>query len=151
MMTLTPKTVAQLLVYASILMFSAGALWFVKTATFASHASKAQGTIIGNERSKTYGRGEENYPIYEFVDDADITHNAKTPYASSTFAFKQGDHVTVLYEHEDPTHSTIDSFKTLWLGPMLVMGFGLLFGGFALTMLFILTRNIDRDEDSQRA
>jgi Protein of unknown function (DUF3592) len=151
MMMLTPKTIAQLLVAAGILMFVAGALWCVNTATFASHASKAQGIIIGNERSKTYGRGEAYYPIYEFVDDADIIHNAKTPYASSTFAFKQGDHVTVLYEHEDPTHSTIDSFKTLWLGPMLVMGFGLLFGSFALMMLCIVTRNIDHNEDAQRA
>ncbi|MDD5708108.1 MAG: hypothetical protein PHR35_19495, partial [Kiritimatiellae bacterium] len=41
-----------------------------------------------------------------------------------------------------PKHSKIDSVQTVWLGPLLITGFGLLFGGFACFWLFLVTRGI---------
>lgn len=118
----------------------AGIIWLFRTAAFVSRAAKAPGQVIAMERSEGSEGGSVYHPVFTFTDSGGIVHTQRSSFGSSDFSFEAGEHVTVLYDSAVPKHSKIESFQTLWLGPLLITGFGLLFGGFASFWLFMWTR-----------
>ncbi len=118
----------------------AGLIWLVRTAAFVSQAAKAPGQVIAMERSEGSEGGSVYYPVFTFTDSGGIVHTQRSSFGSSDYSFEAGERVTVLYDTTTPKHSKIESFKTVWLGPVFVTGFGLLFGGFACFWLFMWTR-----------
>jgi hypothetical protein len=139
----------------------AGLIWLVRTITFVMYATKTQGTIIEMERNTTTpatinvmghittSKGGFTYhPIFTFSDDSGIIHTQRTFAGSSSHTFQVGDKVTVLYYVSEPTRSEIDSFQTIWLGPLIAIGFGLLFAGFHIFFqYFFVTRKSKPVED----
>lgn len=117
-----------------------GFIWLVRTAVFVSRAAKAPGTVIEMERSIMPEGNSTYHPIYTFADASGVIHTQRTASGSSGYTFEPGEKVTVLYDSSTPKHSEIDSFDTVWSGPLIITGFGLLFGGFASFWLLLATR-----------
>lgn len=104
----------------------AGLIWLIWTAGFVSRATKAIGQIIAMERSEGSEGGPIYQPVFTFTDSGGISHTQRSSSSTSEFSFEIGDRVTVLYDSATPKHSKIESFETVWLGPLVVTGFGLL-------------------------
>ncbi len=60
--------------------------------------------------------------------------------STGDLALTVGEQVTIAYDRADPAQARIDSFEMLWMGPLLVSGFGGLFTGFAALLLFMWNR-----------
>jgi hypothetical protein len=119
-----------------------GLIWLVRTGMFSSRAVRAPGLVVEMERSTTSKGSSTFHPIFTFTDNAGMVHTQRTSFGSSSYSFEVGEKVTVLYDPVTPKNSKIDSFQTVWLGPLVITGFGLLFGGFACFWLFMATRGI---------
>lgn len=132
-----------------ILIAVIGAVWLTRTALFVRAASKASGQIIAMERSEGSEGGSVFHPVFTFTDGSGIIHTQLSSFGSSDYSFEPGESITVLYDAATPKHSQIESFQTVWLGPLLITGFGLLFGGFAALWLFLVSRatSITRHDD----
>jgi hypothetical protein len=118
----------------------AGLIWLFRTMAFVSRATKAPGQVIAMERSEGSKGGSVFHPVFTFTDSAGIIHTQRSSFGSSDYSFEAGERVTVLYDSTTPKHSKIESFQTVWFGPVFITGFGLLFGGFACFWLFMWTR-----------
>ena len=113
----------------------AGLIWLVRTAAFVSRAAKAPGQVIAMEQRNGGENGSVSYSVFAFTDSVGIVHTQR-----SSGGLSVGGRVTVLYDLAAPKHSEIESFQTLWFGPVFFTGFGLIFGGFACLWLFMWTR-----------
>jgi hypothetical protein len=118
----------------------AGLIWLVRTVAFVATATKAPGTVIEVERTTSSKGASIYHPIFTFSDASGIMHTQRTFVGSSTYTFEPGNKVAVLYIASEPTRSEIDSFQTIWIGPLICTGFGLLFGGLAYYLIFQSTR-----------
>ena len=100
--------------------------------SFIQTASRAQATITKLVERKDDDHGTMYYPVFTFIDS---TGQVKEIYSSSgSFppAYQVGEKVNVLYPPADPKHAKIDGFWELWLWPVLL-------GTFALMWLFVAT------------
>ena len=117
-----------------------GLIWLAMTGWFTVRAAKTLGVVIEMERVESSKGGPTFHPVFTFTDGAGLVHTQRTPFGSSSFTFEPGEKVTVLYDPSAPKNSKIDSFETVWLGPLLVTGIGLLSGGFACFWLALARR-----------
>jgi hypothetical protein len=122
------------------LILIAGLVWLVRTAAFVGRATQVPGQVITVERSAGSKGGSVYHPVFTFADSAGIVHTQRSSFGSSDLSFGTGERVNVLYDPTAPGLSKIESFETVWLGPVFVTGFGFLFGGFACVWLFLWTR-----------
>jgi hypothetical protein len=125
----------------------AGAIWLGRTTLFAMNSVKAPGIVLEMDRGSSNDGGSVYYPIYQFTDSSGVTHTQKTPTGSSSYSFEPGEKVTILYDPKSPKISNIDSFGEIWLTPILITGFGLIFGGFAYFWLFLANRAIQIEKN----
>lgn len=117
-----------------------GTIWLVYTFWFVSHASRAQGHIVAM-RASHGPHGDTDYsPVYAFDDASGITHTQICSVSSSSFSYEVGDAVPVLYDPARPLHSNIDSFGTVWLFPLLILGVSFVSGSFIVVLLFAQSR-----------
>lgn len=136
------RTIAGAFILIGSMIAIVGIIWLGNTASFVMRAAKASGTILEVERSTTSKGRSAYHPIFSFRDASGITHTQRTSTGSGYYSFERGENVTVLYDPSAPKNSKIDSFMTLWLGPLAITGFGLLYGGFSCFWLFWATRGI---------
>jgi hypothetical protein len=113
-----------------------GASWLVWTILFVVSAAKTSGMIVDMERSISPKGAITFNPIFEFRDASGIIHTHRTFFSCSFYNYAPGSQVIVLYDVSEPTRAEIDSFLTIWFGPLLATGFGLLFTGFAYRGIF---------------
>lgn len=106
-----------------------GWIWLGRTVMFVAKASKTSGTIVEVIREKGRYGSVEYRPIYKFADASGVVHTQRSLVSSSPPSFEVGETVGVLYEVAQPTHSNIDSFGELWLGPVVFSGIGFLIVG----------------------
>jgi hypothetical protein len=81
-----------------------------------------------------------SFTVFTFTDTAGIVHTQRSSFGYSELSFYAGQPVTVLYESTTSKQSKIYSFQTVWLYPLFITGFGLLFGGIASLVLFLVSR-----------
>lgn len=131
--TSVPSRASSVLAGAIFLIVGVGALaggifWGVKTQRFVASASRASGTVIELERRQSGDDGPTYYPVVRFTDAAgkDVTFTSST--GSNPPSKREGDKVDVLYDPKNPTEAELDSFFSLWFGPLMVGGlFGTIF------------------------
>lgn len=118
------------------LMAIGGTIWLVHTLWFVAHASKAQGQIVAMERRED-SKGNASYsPVFAYGDASGITHTQVCWMSGNAFSYEAGEKVTVLYDPARPLHSNIDSFTTVWLFPLAIIGVSLFSGSFIVILLF---------------
>lgn len=133
------KVVGYWFLATSFLMVVGGLVWLAFTVAFTSHAAKAGGQIVAMQTR--YGsHGDTEYaPVFSFDDTTGITHTQVCSISSSDFSYEVGEKVTVLYDPVRPIHSKIDSFSTIWFGPLALVGFGVISGSFCSVWLYAWT------------
>ena len=117
-----------------------GLIWAIDTAAFVKRAVKASGTVIEIERGSSWRRGSTFHPVFTFADASGATHTHRSSIGAPGNFFEPGAMVTVLYDAADPDDAKIDSYQQIWLGPWVLGGFGILFGGFGAVFNFLVTR-----------
>ena len=127
----------------------AGLIWLTRTGLFVLRAAKAPGSVIEMQRSESSDGGTLYRPVFAFSDAGGIIHTHVASMASSTFTFEPGEKVTILYDPSAPKRSKIDSFHTVWLGPLFVFGIGFLSGSFACVWLALAIRGIARQQQRE--
>jgi hypothetical protein len=118
-----------------------GCIWFLHTAWFVAHATRADGQVIRMDASQD-NHGTMYRPVYTFSDLSGTIHTQACLMSSSDYSYEVGEKVTIIYNPASPKHSNIDSFMTVWFGPLALSVFGVLFGGFAGGWLFLWNRAI---------
>jgi len=134
------RLVGGLFIVIGSLMAIAGLIWLVNTAVFVRRAAKAPGLVIAMDRSEGSEGGSVYHPVFTFADAGGIIHTQRSSFGSSDFSFEVGQHVAVLYDPVTPKHSKIESFQTVWFGPLMITVMGILGGAFACFWLFLWIR-----------
>lgn len=117
-----------------VLIAVAGFIWLINTAVFVVMASKAPGVIVKVEKGE-----KTKHPIFTFTAADGIRHTQRAK-GDSGFSY-YGDAIEVVYDGAVPKDSKIDSFRTLWLWPTFVAGFGLIWVGITGYWLLIYVRS----------
>jgi hypothetical protein len=121
----------------------AGGLYMARnTALFAGKAETAPGIVVENIwRESTSSRNSVSgsyYPRVRFR----AANGREIEFISSTgtfpAAYRENEGVNVLYDPDDPQHAEIKGFWNLWLGPVIMLGLGVLFtGGVAIAIVWM--------------
>lgn len=106
----------------------------VSTFRFLDKAIEGEGVVIDLE----YRRSSDSssyYPRVEFLTANDEKIQFTSSNGSNPPSFSVGEQVGVLYLLENPQEAKINTFFSLWFGPMFIFIFGLIF--FSVGVLFI--------------
>ncbi len=117
-----------------------GAVWLLHTCWFVSHAARAAGIIVQLDVSTDSEGGTSYYPVFSFTDTNGSTFTRRSEIGSGYFKFNPGDKVSILYSLENPEKCNIETFVTVWMPPLIAIGFGTLFGGFAVLWMTLARR-----------
>ena len=123
--------------------FLAGASWVtVSNIRFKATAEKTVGTIVKFERrtsTATTRRGRTRHPtwapVFEFADLNGVTQRVTSSYSTSVTTRQVGDKVPVLFDRDAPHDARIDSFTSLWLGPLIYLFGSLVFSVLGIVMV----------------
>lgn len=126
-----------------------GIFLLARSAVVSMQYSKTSGQVLSIERSESVQGGTVFHPVFKFTDVGGIVHTQRASFGSSFLAMEPGDRVSVLFEASKPERARINSFQSLWFGPLALIGFGLVFSGFAYLWLFLL-RSIARVQQAGR-
>lgn len=124
--------------------------WCLHTRNFLKTAVTADGVVIENVYSHS-SRGSGTYhPRVRFRtaggQDLIIDSNVGTNPPS----YRAGEPVEVLYDPGNPTHFSINSFLSLWFGPVVFGGMGVVFSSIGL-IPFAWQRRVRQKDDWLRA
>ena len=123
----TLRAVCRTWLLLSGLVTIAGLIWLVRTTTFVAGAARASGAIIALKEERAVDGSSTNYfPLFIFSDSSGTIHTQRSYPNVTVSDFERGQKIVVLYRPNSPEHSKIDSAKTLWFGPLLCTGGGLL-------------------------
>ena len=97
-----------------VLLLLAG-IWYGKNALFIRSAEEVTGTVIDIVEQ---GRGVT--PLVKFKTSQGEEMRFKPHSSQSPSPYAIGDQVKVYYDATSPAHSKLDSFVSLWFGPMMI-------------------------------
>ncbi|MGA4844567.1 DUF3592 domain-containing protein [Streptomyces sp. G45] len=110
--------------------------------SFLVDAERAQGTVVALEWRSSGGdsdggtsrrtRGDDEptaYPVVEFRTEDGTPTRFRDSTGSNPAAYEVGERVEVLYRADSPEDARIKGFLSLWLGPLILGGIGLVFTG----------------------
>ncbi|MCX3060842.1 DUF3592 domain-containing protein [Streptomyces beihaiensis] len=120
--------------------------------SYVTSAKHAKGTVISNDSvttRETRGTGSKQhsynktmvYPVVRFTPDGGKPVEFRSSTGTNSPSYGLGDQVDVLYKADSPKDAKINSFLTLWLGPLVLGGIGLVFGGIGTGILIGRRRN----------
>jgi hypothetical protein len=99
-------------------------------AAFIHAALRADGTVIEMRPVRTTRTGAGTYiPVFRFTANDSRLHIIVSDVSVRPSAFKRGEQVPVLYLQSNPEIAHIDSFSTLWQGPLVVGIWGVVWLG----------------------
>jgi hypothetical protein len=104
---------------------------FLKTAT------QTRGTILRYEM-RSDGESETAHPVVEFRDARGIRRQATMSVGTGGVRLADpGTPVDVVYDPRNPAEASIRAFTHLWLFPLLLTAFGLVFAAVGVLMLLL--------------
>ncbi|WP_432015503.1 DUF3592 domain-containing protein [Streptomyces cucumeris] len=101
-------------------------------------AERTQGTVVAldwrtddTETSSKKHQSDEPaaYPVVEFTSKDGTRRTFRSSTGTNPPSHEKGDRVEVLYSADSPDDARINDFASLWLGPLIFGGLGLLFAG----------------------
>lgn len=126
----------------------AGAVYmYNNTRSFLAGAAQVQGTVVDLERSESVTRDGNNshvsvsyFPVVQFTDRSGHRLEFTSDAGSNPSAYSRGDKVEVLYHADAPQKARIKDFMSLWFGPLLVGGLGVVFTALGAGMIVVSAR-----------
>ncbi|MFH2063139.1 MAG: DUF3592 domain-containing protein [bacterium] len=86
------------------------------------------------------------HPVISFLTEDGQTVEYRSDFGTSPPVHEVGEKVDVIYDPQDPSRAEIDSFVSLWLGPILVAGGGVLITAVGLLDI-VLSRRYGRKKE----
>ncbi len=123
------RIIGILVILSAFVPLSIAALWYKKTEGFIERAVKTEARVVHVEERRS-DDGTMHYPVFSFEDENGITHKIYSKMGSRPPSRNIGDTVMVFYDPRNPAKMKIDSFVSLWLGPAIFAGLGLIPLGF---------------------
>ncbi len=121
-----------------------GGVYVVRsTRRFVARADQAAGVVIENvwrESSSSRGRSGAYYPRIRFRTRAGRDLEFLSSSGASPASYREGEGVEVLYDPADPSNASINSFWSLWLGAVLLLGLGVIFSSIGVIPLALMRR-----------
>ena len=120
----------------ALMLLGALLLWN-STRRFIADAESAQGRVVELIEVRDEDDGSISYkPVvtYETANGRSITFTAS--FSSKPAPYDVGESVEVLYAPQDPHDARIKGFSSLWLGPTILGGLGVVFTGIGGGLLF---------------
>ena len=126
----------------------AGAVYmYNNTRSFLANAVHAQGTVLDLERTESVTRDGNNshlsvsyFPVVQFTDGSGRQIKFTSGSGSNPPAYSRGDKVEVLYHADAPEKARINGFMSLWFGPLLVGGLGVVFTALSVGLIGVSAR-----------
>ena len=112
---------------SAFLMFSgflafAGVFLMVRTAMFVHRAVRLPGEVVSVGMIRQSRSGSIYYPIFTITNSSGKALRIQSSSFSTDYAFKPGQHVTVLYDANESNHSMIDTLDQVWGYPVKLLG-----------------------------
>ena len=108
----------------------------LNTRSFIATAKHAEGTVTELLEKRDKDDGSITYtPVVGFTADNGAAISFTSSFSSRPAAYDVGEKVEVLYAPEDPNDARIRGFSSLWLGPTIMGGIGLVFAGIGFGIL----------------
>ena len=125
----TARIIGVLVILSAFVPLGIAALWYKKTEGFIEKAVRAEARVVHVEERRS-DDGTMHYPVFSFEDEDGIKHKIYSKMGSRPPSWNIGDTVVVFYDPQNPGKTKIDSFASLWLGPAIFAGLGLIPLGF---------------------
>jgi len=116
-------------------MLAGSFFWYTKTKSFIGEALTAPGVVIELVRSRS--NDSTTYtPVVEYTTEKGQKIEFTSSVGSNPPSHSKGDQIEVLYHEDTPQQAKINSFFSLWLGPILLLVLGSIFSivGFSLVL-----------------
>lgn len=108
----------------------AGTVWWaVSTRSFVARAAVAQGTVVALAPSSGSKNSTVYHPVVDYVLPGGQMIEIRSSAGSSPPAYSVGEKVEVLYLPDRPRDGRIRGVFSLWGGPLILGGLGLVFSG----------------------
>lgn len=117
---LTPQKAIILLLFSAVL-FMAGAVWYSYNYWFTRNAILASGQIVDVVSS-----GKTDHPVIQFTTADGVVVEFTSVSGQNASAFTIGKPVEVYYDPTSPQRARLNSFMSLWFGPMMLNVVGLI-------------------------
>jgi len=118
------RIIGIVIILCSIVPLGVAGYWYAKTDSFLEKAVKTEATVVDVEERKS-DDGTRYYPVFSFVDEGGNEHKIYSTMGSYPPAYELGETVLIFYDPQNPEKTKLDSFVSLWLGPVIlgVLGF----------------------------
>ncbi len=114
------------------------AVSLAQVAIFVGHATKTEAAYVGSlARSGGSHGGTFLYPRFRFAASDGRVVTITSTFGSTEQPYSDGERVPLLYDPDHPEHAERDSFQ-LWLPPLFLAPFGLLFTGIPAIILIVM-------------
>lgn len=113
------------LLVVGLLAIAVGIPFFLQAQQFNAMAIRAPGKIVELGRQQS-GEHVSYYPVFSFTDKAGAAHVVHSRIGSTHPGYEVGDAVEVLYPPDDPEHTKLNTFFTVWTWPAVFGGLGLI-------------------------
>lgn len=111
-----------------------------ETAKLVEAYAEAQGTVVGNDYRAFAEGGAAYVPLVEFqAADGQVVRFTDSV-GTIPPEFEQGEHVTVLYNPQDPENARLSTWKRIWFAPTLITSIGLIPLLVGLAIAWLLNR-----------
>lgn len=99
--------------------------WFINSVHLVTTSQWATGRVT-RVITRHWRRSRDSfYPVFVFTDGKGIRHTVRSATGSRPASQRVGDTVTVLYTPGDEQHARIYSMLGVWIGPFVVLFFGI--------------------------
>jgi len=137
-----PRVLSCIFLGIGVLMLIGALLLWNSTRRFIANADTAQGKVIELIEVRDEDDGSITYkPVVTFEAPTGKSITFTASFSSKPAPYDVGESVEVLYAPDDPHDARIRGFGSLWLGPTILGGLGIVFAGIGGGML--LARRMD--------
>lgn len=116
---------------SGVLLGGIAVVLYFRTRRFIEGASRVPAVVVAHEEERAKGPNDRwtnfYYPIIEFRDLKGVQRRITSSIGSSAKPYRDGAAVTVLYDPADPEKIKMESFRELWLMPLVLSGMGVIF------------------------
>lgn len=130
-----------------VAMLAAAVYMYGNTRSFLAGAVRANGTVVALQRTESLEHDDHHtyqtvsyFPIVQFTDASGKRIEFTSDSGSNPPAWSRGDKVEVLYHADAPEKARINSFMSLWFGPLLVGGLGVVFTAVGIVLIVVPMR-----------
>jgi len=108
------RIIGALILLTGVIPGALAVFFYLRTSSFIENAEIADGVVTEIEHS-----GDTYHPVFSFRDAKGDEHEIHSSVGSNPPSHQKGEKVRVYYDPQNPTDACLDSFFSLWFGPVI--------------------------------